>query len=89
MTKLEAIKKLEELEARIRALEARPIVYPPVYIPQPYPVYPWPQPYYPCLPPVPYWQQPAWQQPQWGTITAGNTLGFGGTGNGVAMLVSQ
>lgn len=38
--------RIEELERRVRELEARPIVYPPVFVPYPVPVPPTP-PLYP------------------------------------------
>lgn len=49
--------KLEELEQRIRELEARPVLTVPVYIPQPYYV------------PLP--QQPSYPYITWGSTAGG------------------
>jgi len=51
-------KQIEELERRVKELEARPIVYQPIY-------YPVPQPYY-VPPPVPYYPQPWLPVQPWG-----------------------
>jgi|GEM_PF-6580151 len=40
-------KRIEELERKVRELEARPIAYPPVYVPYPVPYIP---PYQPLMP---------------------------------------
>jgi len=50
--------RVEELERKVKELDTRPpvYVYPPVYIPQPYPAYPYPyQQYF-----VPYWYGQTW-----------------------------
>lgn len=75
--------RIEELEKRVRELEARPTYHPPVYVP--YPVYP--APVLPVVPypwhPVPYWPQPTW---------VGGGVGFGiaaGIGDGFVLSNSH
>lgn len=59
---MDIAEKIEELEKRIKELEARPIMYPPVYVP--YPVYP--------APVAPYQPYTPWQPPFYPSITWGN-----------------
>ena len=75
MTLKQAVARIEELEKRVRELEARPIFIP---VPQPYPV---PSPIYPMpCQPIPYWQQPIIGTPviplPWGTITCDSGPGM-------------
>jgi hypothetical protein len=51
MTNDELLKRIEELEQRVRSLEARP-----VYVPMPYPISP--APVYPTYPQNPWWSYP-------------------------------
>ena len=66
--------KIEELERRIRELEARP-VYVPIYIGSPQPSYPCPQPL--------LWSPYPWQpsQPWWATAGGASQLGNYGVTN--------
>jgi hypothetical protein len=56
--------RIDELEKRVKELEQRPIVYPPVYVPAPYV----PAPANIPLPYIPPWQSP---------FTCGRTTAMG------------
>ena len=65
--------RIEELERRVKELEARPPVWMPMPypVPQPYPIYP--APYQPYIPPMyPFSPHPTW------IATAGTATGISG-----------